>query len=214
MENAGRLAGRTLGQIARECGVEVPGNQKRAKGWIGRLMELSLGATASSLPEPDFEYIGVELKTLPVNRRGRPKESTYICTVPLTGINGLEWGQSTVKKKLDRVLWVPVEADNTLSVQSRRIGNPFLWSPDREQLEALRTDWDEFMERIALGELDLIDSRHGRVLQIRPKAANAGARARIPTASGEAGSTLPRGFYLRTGFTWEILKSTKLKVKS
>ena len=214
MEAASRLAGRTLGQVARERGVEVPNNQKRAKGWIGRLMELSLGATASSLPKPDFEYIGVELKTLPVNRKGRPKESTYICTVPLTGICGLEWGQSTVKQKLDRVLWVPVEADSALAVQSRRIGNPFLWSPDREQASALRTDWEEFMELITLGELDLINSRHGKVLQIRPKAANAGARCRIPTASGETGFTLPRGFYLRTGFTREILKSAKLKVKS
>ena len=212
MEAADRLAGRTLGRIARERGIEVPGDQKRAKGWIGRLMELSLGATAASLPRPDFEYIGVELKTLPVNRNGRPKESTYICTVSLTGINGIEWEQSTVKKKLDRVLWVPVEADNTLLIQSRRIGNPFLWSPDREQREVLRTDWEEFMDRIALGELDQIDSRHGRVLQIRPKAANAAARSRMPTASGETGFTLPRGFYLRTGFTWEILKRSTFSV--
>lgn len=215
MEAAGRLTGRTLGQVALECGVEVPRDQKRAKGWIGRLMELSLGATASSLPEPDFECIGVELKTLPVNHRGKPKESTYICTVSLTGISGLEWGESTVKKKLDRVLWVPVEADSTLSVQSRRIGNPFLWSPDWDQRQALQTDWEEFMERIALGELDQIDSRHGKVLQIRPKAANAGARSRMPTATGEAGVTLPRGFYLRAGFTWEILKnSLKFEVET
>lgn len=212
LHRAGRLAGRTLGQIAGEWGVAVPRDQKRAKGWIGNLMELSLGATASTQPEPDFEYIGVELKTLPVNHNGRPRESTYVCTVPLTLVNGLEWRSSTVKKKLDRVLWVPVEADPALAVASRRIGNPFIWSPDQQQQEALRTDWEEFMERIVLGDLDRIDARHGKVLQIRPKAAHAGARIRTPTASGETGQTLPRGFYLRTGFTWQLLESSKFRV--
>lgn len=208
METAGRLAGRTLGQVAGERGVDIPNDQKRAKGWIGNLMELALGATATSQPEPDFEYIGVELKTLPLSINGRPRESTFICTVPLTATDGHDWHRSTVKKKLDRVLWVPVEADPGLALPLRRIGNPFIWSPDEVQLKALRTDWEEFMERIVLGELDCIDARHGKVLQIRPKAANARARTRTPTAAGDAGLTVPRGFYLRAGFTWEILKKS------
>ena len=54
MKNATRLAGRTLAQIANERSVSVPHDQKRAKGWIGKLMELSLGATAATLPEPDL----------------------------------------------------------------------------------------------------------------------------------------------------------------
>jgi len=214
MQAAGSLAGRTLGQVAGECGVAIPNDQKRAKGWIGNLMELALGATATSQPEPDFEYIGVELKTLPLNKNGKPRESTYICTVPLAAADGHAWYRSTVRKKLDRVLWVPVEADPGLALSLRRIGNPFIWSPDQAQQEILRTDWEEFMERIVLGELDSIDSRHGKALQIRPKAANAGARTKTPTVAGDTGLTLPRGFYLRTGFTWEVLKSEKLKVKN
>jgi DNA mismatch repair protein MutH len=213
LQRAGRLPGRTLAQIATERGVPVPGDQKRAKGWIGKLMELSLGATAATLPEPDFEHIGVELKTLPLNNNGRPRESTYICTVTLTAVSGgLEWRTSTVKKKLDRVLWVPVEADPGIPIPLRRIGNPFIWSPDRIQQQALRTDWEEFMERIVLGELDRIDARHGKVLQIRPKAANAGTRTRTPDATGETGVTVPRGFYLRTSFTGEILKRSTFNV--
>ena len=175
-------------------------------------MELSLGATAATLPEPDFEYIGVELKTLPLNDNGRPRESTYICTVTLAASVSLEWRTSTVKKKLDRVLWVPVEAHPGIPIPLRRIGNPFIWSPDRIQQQALRTDWEEFMERIVLGELDRIDARHGKVLQIRPKAANAGARTRTPDATGAMGLTVPRGFYLRTSFTREILKRSTFDV--
>lgn len=212
MEVAGRLAGRTLGQVADVLGVVIPNNQKRAKGWIGNLIEVALGATAASQPEPDFQNIGVELKTLPLNKNGRPRESTYICTVPLAAADGHEWHRSTVRKKLNRVLWVPVEADPGLVLPLRRIGNPFIWSPDQIQQEILRTDWDEFMERIVLGELDRIDSRHGKALQIRPKAANAGSRTGTPTNTGDPGLTLPRGFYLRAGFTWEILKRSAFNV--
>ena len=206
MKRADSLSGQTLGQLARGIDVRVPANQKHAKGWTGELLELALGATAATLPEPDFQYLGIELKSLPVNDNGRPRESTYMCTVPLTGITGLEWENSTLKRKLERVLWVPVEADPSITLCNRRIGKPFLWSPNSCEWSQLRTDWEEFMNFISLGELDKINARHGRVLQIRPKAASAGDRARSINMHGETGKTLPRGFYLRAGFTWEILK--------
>jgi len=171
------------------------------------MLETCLGATASSLPEPDFQAIGVEMKTLPVNHNGKPKESTYVCMVPLTSITNRQWNESVVKRKLSRVLWVPVEADPGIPLPLRRLGDAFIWSPDLDQENRLRKDWEELTEMIGLGELDQISSRHGEILQIRPKAANSKARVKTWTASGEAGETLPRGFYLRPAFTGEILET-------
>ncbi len=186
-------------------GLTVPADQSHAKGWIGELMELCLGATASSRPEPDFQYIGVELKTLPINHIGKPKESTYVCTVPLTVEADISWSGSVVKRKLSRVLWLPVEADASIEFAQRRIGSAFLWSPDAQQETDLRTDWQEIMDMIHMGEIDKISSQHGKVLQIRPKAVNARALTKTATATGEPGLTLPRGFYLRTSFTHNLL---------
>ncbi|MCH7696936.1 MAG: DNA mismatch repair endonuclease MutH [Proteobacteria bacterium] len=205
IDNADRLAGKTLRQIAYEMGLTVPADQSHAKGWIGELMELCLGATASSRPEPDFQYIGVELKTLPINHIGKPKESTYVCTVPLTVEADISWSGSVVKRKLSRVLWLPVEADASIEFAQRRIGSAFLWSPDAQQETDLRTDWQELMDMIHMGEIDKISSQHGKVLQIRPKAVNARALTKTATATGEPGFTLPRGFYLRTSFTHNLL---------
>ncbi len=168
-------------------------------------MELCLGATASSRPEPDFQYIGVELKTLPINHIGKPKESTYVCTVPLTVEADISWSGSVVKRKLSRVLWLPVEADASIEFAQRRIGSAFLWSPDPQQEADIRTDWQELMDMIYMGEIDKISSQHGKVLQIRPKAVNARALTKTATATGEPGLTLPRGFYLRTSFTHNLL---------
>jgi DNA mismatch repair protein MutH len=205
LRRAAQLAGMTLAQLARHLGIGMPRQTRHAKGWIGTAVEGFLGASAASRPEPDFPQLGIELKTLPVNRHGRPRESTYVCTVPLTGLTGMTWERSIVKKKLSRVLWVPVESDAALSFPNRRLGTAILWSPDATQERDLRTDWEELTERISLGELHTIDARFGKVMQVRPKAMHAGALTRAATATGESGLTLPRGFYLRTSFTHQIL---------
>ena len=198
------LAGKTLAHVAAETGVAMPADQKRMKGWVGELIEWRLGADAASLPEPDFREIGVELKTLPVNASGQPGESTYVCNVPLIGNMGT-WEGSNVRRKLARVLWVPVEAGDGIPLAQRRIGSAWLWSPDRVEEDSLRTDWEELTELIAREGIDRISARHGRYLQIRPKAANARVLTRYVDRDGACAQTNPRGFYLRTAFTKKIL---------
>ena len=206
MERANTLTGLTLKQVAQKLGKDVPTSQIRAKGWVGELMEKYLGATASSLSEPDFQAIGIELKTIPVGANQHPKESTYVCTVPLNNVIGLEWESSNVKRKLSRVLWVPVETGKNIQLSQRRIGKAFLWQPNSTQEDTLRKDWQEFMDMISMGELEKISSRQGTYLQIRPKAMNSRSLTTTANAAGETDVTLPRGFYLRSSFTKNLLK--------
>ena len=204
LENASKIAGKTLQQIAIKQGIETPEDQYRHKGWVGQLLELSLGATAGSLPEPDFQHIGVELKTLPLNHSGSPKESTFVCTINLTNIES-HWEDSLVKHKLSRVLWLPVEADPEIPLAARRIGSAILWSPDKDQESVLRRDWHELTDMIAVGELEQITAHQGQYLQIRPKALNSKTLREGISSEGEEILTLPRGFYLRTKLTIQIL---------
>lgn len=53
------------------------------------------------------------------------------------------------------------------------------------------------MDMIVLGQVERITARHGEVLQLRPKAANARALTEAIGARGEPILTLPRGFYLK-----------------
>ena len=201
------LAGQSLEQLAQRLAWPVPSDLRHAKGWPGELLERALGATAASLPEPDFTAIGVELKTIPIGRSGRPKESTYICTVPLKDTIGVDWKTSPVRRKLARVLWIPLEAMAEIPLSQRRIGMPLLWSPTPEQESILRADFEELMDMVCLGQWDKLTARYGRWLQIRPKAIDSRALTRATGPSGEAILTLPRGFYLRTRFTAELLRS-------
>ena len=206
LARAHQIAGLTYAQLAAQLHEPVPRDLRKAKGWGGQLLELSLGATASSLPEPDFQQIGVELKSLPINTNGLPRESTYVCTVPLTNNTGLSWTNSWVRRKLARVLWIPVEGTPEIPLPERRIGTPLLWSPSHAQEAVLQQDWEELMDLVCLGQLAQISARLGTYLQIRPKAANARVLSDTFDEQGRKSQTLPRGFYLRTAFTRQILE--------
>ena len=207
LTRARKLAGLTLEQLATTFNQPLPKDTRHAKGWMGQLLETSLGATASSRAEPDFQHINVELKTLPLTPSGKPKESTFVCTVPLTNPHKQEWATSWFKRKLQRVLWLPLEADKRIPLAERHIGNAILWSPSEAEAIQLQQDWEELMELVCLGRLEEITSHMGRYLQIRPKGANAKSLTTTLDEEGNTIQTLPRGFYLRPEFTQQIIQA-------
>lgn len=205
MARARALMGRTLGEIAERFGRRVPTELRRAKGFGGQLLEVALGATAASRSTPDFERIGVEMKSVPMGRGGTPLESTYVCTVDLVADPALDWASSRARKKLARVLWVPVQGEPAVPLAQRRVGRPFLWSPDAAEDAQLQRDFDELMELVRLGHADRITAHHGAALQIRPKGADATSAAWGVDEEGHRAKVRARGFYLRPSFTAELL---------
>ncbi|GGD48299.1 DNA mismatch repair endonuclease MutH [Lacimicrobium alkaliphilum] len=205
LERARNLAGLSLGELAELAGYATPENLQRHKGWSGQLLETWLGAEAGSKPQQDFPHLGVELKSLPVDEQGMPLETTYVCYAPLLNIAGMDWESSNVRNKLHCVCWLPILASRHIPPAQRRVGNAFIWQPDQDEEAALRQDWEEIMEKIALGKIESVTARHGEVLQLRPKAADGNA---LTDAIGEQGQrirTRPRGFYLKKHFTQQIL---------
>lgn len=200
------LAGLTFGELAQELSLPIPPNLKRDKGWVGTLLETALGATAGSKAEQDFAHLGIELKTIPIDSQGKPLETTFVSLAPLIHNSGITWQSSHVRHKLSKVLWIPIEGERCIPLADRRIGQPILWQPSREQEQRLQQDWEELMEYIVFGRLDEITARLGEVLQLRPKGANSKALTKGIGRNGEIIDTLPLGFYLRKNFTHEILQ--------
>ncbi|KAE9540488.1 DNA mismatch repair endonuclease MutH [Ursidibacter maritimus] len=207
LQKAQWIAGFTLGEIAQQLNMPVPADLTRDKGWVGILIETALGAKAGSKPEQDFAHLGIELKTIPVNAKGMPLETTFVSLAPLTQNSGITWQTSHVKHKLQRVLWVPVEGERAIPLAQRHIGMPILWSPSPTQDQQLQRDWEELMELIVLGRLNEINATLGEVLQLRPKGKNRQALTNAINQKGEPIQSLPLGFYLRKNFTSEILQN-------
>lgn len=208
-QNAQNLSNKTLRDVAKQLNIQVPNTLHHMKGFMGHLFEQILGADAGCESRPDFTQLGVELKTLPVDTQLRPMQSTYVCTVPLQHLNGVHWENSAAKQKLNHVLWVPILHEADTPIGERKILPPFLWQPSPAQEEALKTDFDELIELIAMGQLASITASIGTVLHIRPKAAHGKVLTTGIDAAGEHSDTLPRGFYLRSCFTRELLLNQK-----
>lgn len=199
----GRLAGHPLSAIAAAHGVEVPGDLRRSKGWVGTLLERALGATAASRAQPDFPGLGIELKTIPVDPRGRPLESCFVSSLDLGAVDR-RWEISPVRKKLARVAWVAVEASPQVPLAARRLGAALLWSPSPPELATLRADYEDIVELIDEGFT--VTAHRGTWLQLRPKGRNAAALRWSIDEEGALARTAPRAFYLRRSFTASLLE--------
>lgn len=202
------IAGMTLGDLAASLHLEIPLYMRTAKGWQGQLFEIALGATSGNQSKPDFSHLGIELKSIPVQRNGHAYESTYICTATLMHTHIQNWHTSRVYQKLARVLWIPILAESNTEIAKRRIGMPLLWSPNSEEETCLSRDWEELTELLTLGKLENITAHQGTALQIRPKAADSSIQTTAIDEEGNVIKTSPRGFYLRSSFTTAILQKS------
>ncbi len=194
------LSGVRIADLAAREAFVVDGDAVRTKGKVGELRERALGATGSGA-EMDFPDIGVEMKTVPLEG-GKPAESTFVCALSLMDTERTEWATSWVRKKLSCVLWVPIH-------ERERIGDAVLWSPTREQEDALKDDFEEIVGRIAIGDIEDLSAHVGRYLQLRPNAATGSVRTAAPGRDGELVSTVPRGFYLRARFVSALLHDVR-----
>lgn len=206
LRRADAIAGRTLAEVAARQGEAVPADLNRNKGWVGQLIERALGASAGNASAPDFVELGVELKTLPVDRTGKPLESTYVCMVPLAEPDDVDWETSSVRLKLGCVLWTPILAERAIPLPERIVGQSILWEPSAYELALLKHDWEDHLRAIRQGGADDLVGNDGEVLQIRPKAADASQLTWGVDERGEAILTRPRGFYLRTLFTEMLIR--------
>lgn len=200
------LEGRTLGELAAVLGVGVEGSGASTKGTAGELVERALGAAGGSAAAHDFPRLGVELKTIPVDPSGRPRESTFVCTLPLSGADRATWAGSWVRRKLECVLWIPIVTPPRTPLAGRTLGHPVLWRPTARQEAVLAADFDEIVGLVGAGRVEALDARVGRWLQARPKAAHGRVRTVAFGPEEERITALPRGFYLRARLTGAILR--------
>ena len=200
------LAGRTVAWVAETFDDEQLALERAGrKGRTGALLEAALGADASTRAEPDFSGLGIELKTIPVDANAKPLETTWVCVAPVDGSLDPAWEQSWARRKLRRVLWIPIVGARGTKPDERVVGGPVLWTPSPEEDAVLREDYEELTELIATGRWDLLSGSLGEALHLRPKAASSRDLSPALNEDGEWIEVNPRGFYLRRSFTSAIL---------
>lgn len=206
LARASALSGRTLADVADELGVVVQGDRVHTKGKFGNILEWALGAHGGTGKVHDFPDLGVELKSIPVDSSGRPKESTYVCTFSVADAEREEWAASWVRAKLACVLFVPLLIGKGEGPRARTVQPAVLWRPTAEQEAILRADFDDIVGLVGMGGIEELTAHEGRWLQVRPKARDGTKSAIAYGEDGDRIATVPRGFYLRPSFTDAILR--------
>jgi DNA mismatch repair protein MutH len=205
--------GASLADLAEGLGLPVPAGRVRTKGWSGQVVERELGAGDGGVLGPDFAALGIELKTVPVDRQLLPVESTAVCHIDPVTIAGESWATSYARRKLAKVLFVALEVPERRgvhepSVGDRRVVAVRLWSPSPDEEAVLRGDFELFArDYFRCGRAAEITGHLGKVLQVRPKARRATDVRSAFGADGEPTRIGRCGFYLRPAFVSSILRS-------
>ena len=202
---AARLEGCSIGFLTHpQAGTQVEADESllRRKGQTGQLIERALGASAGPRAVPDFVGLGVELKTVPVDLAGRPRESTFVCSFRVGEVESASWRTSPLRAKLAHVLFVPIVGRGA----QRTIGRPCFWRPTPAQEAELQADFEHLMDVILRGRIESLTAHHGRWLQVRPKAAHGRVRTLAYGLDDEPIATIPRGFYLRARCVGALLR--------
>ena len=211
LAHARALVGVELGELADALGLPVPvGGSVRTKGWSGQVIEHELGVAVGGGRGPDFEALGIELKTVPVTPALVPLESTAVCQIDPIAIAGESWETSYVRLKLARVLFVALEVPpNMRSVGDRRVAAVRLWTPTRDEEALLRGDFELFVrDYFRRGRAADITGHLGAALQVRPKGRDAADLRDAYDADGRPTRIGKMGFYLRPAFVARVLGRT------
>lgn len=201
---ANKLARKNIGDIANNYHINLPNKLNVKKGIIGQVLEIALGASAGNKPIPDFPNLGIELKTIPVDEKNIPLETTYICTAPIPFKESV-FENSIVYKKMSKVLWFPYTVKKNDHVKNYVLSSPVLWSPNSNEYNQLKNDWEELADMLGLGQFASISSHIGKAMQLRPKAANKKQTICVLDENNELVNIVPKGFYLRKTFTQNII---------
>ena len=210
LRHARALIGVNLADLADGLGLPAPAGRVRTKGWSGQIIERELGVDTGGARGPDFAALGIELKTVPVDARQEPLESTAVCQIDPIAIAADSWATSYVRHKLGRVLWVALQVPGpTAPVGERTVAAVCLWSPSPEEEAVLAADFEGFVrDYFRRGRAAEITGHQGRALQVRPKGRDAADLRRAYDAGGNPVQIGKCGFYLRPAFVGRILRAS------
>jgi DNA mismatch repair endonuclease MutH len=179
-------------------------SSSKSKGGAGSIVEKYFKINQNSDTAPDFGAAGIELKTAPLimdRRRGRRvKERTSISMIDYEALDGETWATATVRKKLQRILFVFYDWRPGVLLGDLRVVTTRVWSPSDALLPYLERDWLAVWRKNHAGLAHKISERDGLALCARTKGSK--GQTRVQPNSSELAR--PRAWALKPSLTWVV----------
>jgi DNA mismatch repair protein MutH len=190
--------GMSLGDIAKRFGYQ----KKSPKSFTRQLAMRIISNGGESVPE--LEKAGVELKTVRLNKKGRPREAMSFPGFKPLEIIDEDWENSNFFHRIEsRFLFVVFRQDED---GIERLESAVYWNmPYLDRLEAKRV-WEETKKRIIDNVPNLPRSSESHVAHVRPKAKN--ALDTWPTPQG--GTRVKQCFWLNRDYIREVLSAINI----
>lgn len=192
------------------------------KGIIGNTIEESyFKIKQNSSPHPDFDKVGVELKTIPLIQQIHKvavKERTKVCSINYQTLIHEEWESSHVKIKLNKILFIYYLYDKK-DIKNSLIKKVNLWELSKDKSEIIiKDDWIKTKQIVLDGYAHELSEKNFKVLS--PARSGSGGIDRngekkdlVPQVNVKhKDKALKRAFTLKQSFTnqmWNELNSVK-----
>ena len=167
------------------------------KGFHKKLANQILNAAGGSVI--NLEKAGIEMKTIRLTDKGKPRESMSFPGFKYLEIVNENWEDSSFCKKLEsKFLFVIFKID---SDGNERLSRVFYWNmPYQDRVEAMRV-WLETKRRVLIDAGNLPKMSESHVAHVRPKARD--GKDKLMTPQGDM--QVKKSFWLNNGYIAKVI---------
>jgi DNA mismatch repair endonuclease MutH len=198
LRRAEELEGKHLGEIP---GAKFTASDpRRGRQEVGHAIEAWFGIPPNPTRGPDFPAAGIELKSVPVERKPtgyRIKERTVVSLIDYVQFGLETWATASVRSKLN-ILFVFFEHIVGGSKADFPVHSSVLWSLEGEVEAQVKRDWEAVHTKVLAGLAHELTETDGLILGPCTKGADSSVLRRQPFSDTRAKS---RAFALKPSFT-------------
>ena len=194
------FVGQSINEIALSFDLQIPG--KNSKGFFYALTLKMLGSK-KQIP-PEFEKANITMKTIRLEKNGKPKESMSFPAFSYMNIIHEGWEESRFSQVLEqKFLFVVFQYDNEGTLRFKKI---VFWNMPYIDREEARRVWELTRQQVIDGHPETLPgSKDSHVAHVRPHARD--SRDTIPTPDGRM--LVKKCFWLNSGYIAESIASSK-----
>jgi len=161
------VVGVPFADLAPVLGFKFVNDAQRRKAIGGDIVETILEIAKNSIPRPDLESLGTEVKTISLNTLSRPRDWTKIHAFNRERTaSEPRFRYSSVYDKLRSILFVPVMKADKTRPDFWYFRPPFLWLPTEDQLTRMEEDYGIIQKAAAASDWSRLSGGPGNDLTL------------------------------------------------
>jgi len=151
LENLNRYEGKSIQELSDIFFLNI---NNRSKNQIATIIKKAIGFKSVKSNIKEFEQLGIMVKTINVKKSNNyPFEAISFQTMKLQDFIKEKWEESTFKEYINKILFVPVYAENKKSsLNEKFLGKSFFWSPSTEEEKIIKQEWKRYKSEVIDGK--------------------------------------------------------------